>query len=329
MISKVMKLSNRDFISLGDFTAEELLMFWDLATELKRRLYVGETQRLLEGKTLGMIFEHPSTRTRVSFETGIQQLGGHGIFLSPEHFWTKGREELRDTAKVLSRYVHAIIIRPSAYSHEKILELAKWADVPVINACSNYEHPCQVMADFMTTREKKGKLEGVKTVITWTQHPFSIPLGIINSTLFAGSKTGMDVTIACPEGYDPDPEVWKRCQEEARSSGAELAISRDLKEAVDGADVIHIKSWGPPEVFKKGIEEKAPHLLEPKKYEHWKITNEIVELAKRDAIVQHALPVIRGVQATNEVLDGPHSVIYDEAENRLHAQKAIMTLIMR
>lgn len=322
-----MPLSGRDFLSLRDFTAEELYMFLNKAIELKRELKLGKPHELLKGKTLAMIFDFPSTRTRTSFETGMQQLGGHAIFFSPQHYWTKEKEAIKDTARVLSRYVHGIMIR--AYNHEKLIEFAKWADVPIYNAATNYEHPCQVMADFMVTLEKKKRLEGVKYAVVWAYCKFNKPLGIVNSVLHAGSKLGMDITIACPEGYDPDQHVIQYGMKKAKLSGSKVTITRDMKEAVNGADVIHIKGWAPHEVFIKGIEAKAPHTERPQMYKKWIVTREVVDLAKKDVIIQHALPVSRGEEATDEVLEGPNSVIFNEAENRLHVQKAIMALTMR
>lgn len=323
----ILSLSGRDFVSLRDFTPKELMMILSKSAELKEKLKRGEPHEELRGKSLAMIFEFPSTRTRTSFEVGMQQLGGHALFFSPEHYWTKEREAVSDLGRVMSRYVHGVMIR--ALNQKDVVELAEWASVPVINACTNYEHPCQVMADFMTTWEKRGHLKGLKTVIAWTYSPYAIPLGIVNSALFAGSKLGMDVTIACPEGYDPDPEVWETSLREAEATNAKISVSRDLKEAVREADVVHIKAWAPHASFTKGVATKPPHARNPKKYKRWKVTEEIVALAKGDVMVQHALPVLRGVQATDGVLDGPNSVIFDEAENRLHVQKGIMSLIMK
>lgn len=319
-------MKGRDFISLADFSADELNSILKKADDLKLKLKHGELHEELRGKSLAMIFEYPSTRTRASFEVGMQQLGGHALFFAPEHYWGKERESPSDTARVLSRYVHGIMIR--ALNQDDIVELAKYADIPVINGLTNYEHPCQVMADLMTTKEKKGRIAGLKTVIAWAYSPYDIPLGIVNSTLFAGSKLGMNVTIVCPDGYDPDPEVLRTASAEAKKNNANVEISRNLEDGMQDADVIHIKAWSPHEVITRKTKKKSPHVRYPSKYKKWKITNRHVELAKKDAIVQHALPVLREVQATNEVLDGPHSVIFDEAENRLHVQKAIMSLIM-
>ena len=327
MVGERTWLKGRDFVSLADFNRAEIYQFLDMAAYLKQKLKRGEPHELLRGKTLAEIFEWPSTRTRTSFEVAMQQLGGHAIYYSRGAYWGKGIEAIKDTAQVFSRYVHGIAWR--SFKHEDILEMAKWADVPVINANDDFEHPCQVLADFMTTREKKGKLEHVKTVVLWTFQEVPAPIGIVNSTLFAGSKVGMDVVLSMPKGYDPEKSVLETARKNAEDSGGHITIIRDMEEAVDDADVIHIKNWAPPGEYRKGFEEyNPPHILEPEKYKHWKLTQDIVKLAKENVIVQHALPVKRGIQATDEVLDGPHSVIYDEAENRLHSQKAVMALTM-
>lgn len=302
-------------------------MFLDTAADLKDKLRRGVPHDILKGKTLAEIFEWPSTRTRTSFEVGIQQLGGHGIYYSKEAYWSKGGEAIKDTANVLSRYMHGIAWR--SFSHEDILEMAKYASVPVINANSDFEHPCQVLADFMTTREKKGKLDGIKTVIMWTYADFPAPIGIVNSSMYAGSKVGMDLVLSYPEDYGPEKHVFETARKSAEESGGSITVTPDYKEALKDADVIHIKTWAKPEDYRRGFDGyKPPHVLKSEEYEHWKLTTDLVKLAKEDVIVQHALPVVRGVQATDEVLDGPHSVIYDEAENRLHTQKAVMALTM-
>jgi ornithine carbamoyltransferase len=304
-------------------------MFLDAAADLKRRQRRNEPHELLKGKTMAMIFDMPSTRTRVSFETLMTQLGGHAQMITTEQYWTKEKEAIKDSAKVFSRYVDVVVIR--TYRWEDIVEFARWADVPVINAYCDMEHPCQTMADFLTTKEKKGKLEGIKTVVAWAYSNLNKSLGIVHSTLYAGSKLGMDVWVACPEGYEPDAEVVERAKQEAKLSGSEVRITHDLKEAVNGADVIHIKAWAPHEIIRlgrEGLTAMAPHKKEPEKYKGWLITEEHLELAKKDVNVQHALPVERGVEALDSILDGSHSVIYDEAENRLHAQKGIVALIV-
>ncbi len=323
-------LIGRDFISLADFTAEELFQLWDKAADLKEKTGEGQPHPLLTGKSLAMIFEMPSTRTRVSFETAMTHLGGHAQMISSEQFWGKKRESIKDSASVFSRYVDGVMIR--TFDFRDIAEFAKYASVPVINAYCDREHPCQVMADFLTTKEKKGKLDGIKTAVTWAPKSWNESLGIVNSTLYAGSKVGMDVVVACPKGYEPDPDVVETARNEAKNSGSEIIVTNNLKEALDGADVIHIKSWNPHEIIRlgmKGLDAMTPHRKEPEKYKSWLLTPEMVDLAKKGVNIQHALPVERGIEALDEILDGPNSVIYDEAENRMHAQKGILAEIMK
>ena len=206
-------LKGRNFLSTKDFSSEELFMFWDTAIDLKRKLKRGEPHELLQGKTLAMIFESPSTRTRVSLEAGMTQLGGHAQMITSEQYWGKQRESLKDSAKVFSRYADGVSIRTPSF--EDIAEFAKWADIPVINAYCNKEHPCQVMADFMTTLEKKRKLEGVKTAIVWAPTMLNKSIGIVNSALYAAPKVGMDLAIACPKGYETEPEITDFAKKEA------------------------------------------------------------------------------------------------------------------
>jgi len=318
------RLRTRDFLSLRDFSSEELSLFFQTAQDLKRKLRSGEDHEALKGKTLAMIFHSPSTRTRVSFETGMQQLGGHAQMITSEQFWGKERESLKDSAKVFSRYVDGVTIR--TVSFDDIVEFAKWADVPVINAYCDKEHPCQVMADLMTTTEKKGTLSGKKTAIVWANSSLNKSAGIVNSTLYVAPKVGMDLSIACPEGYEPDPSVVAAAKREAEDEMTDLTITHDMREALDGADVVHIKAWVP--LYRGLADLTAPHLAHPEKYKDWLITPEKLQYAKRDVNIQHALPVERGVEALDEILDGPNSVIYDEAENRLHVQKAILALLL-
>lgn len=323
-------LRGRDFISTGDFTSEELLWFLDTAADLKRKLRRNEPHELLRGKVMAMIFDMPSTRTRISFETLMTHLGGHAQMITPEQFWQKDREAVKDSALIFSRYVDLVTIR--TFTYQDIVEFARYADVPVVNAYCDMEHPCQVMADFLTTREKKGKLEGVKTAITWAPSNLNKSTGIVHSALYAGPKLGMDIYVACPKGYEPDPKIVEQAKQEAKLTGAEVKVTSDIREAVDGADVIHMKAWSPGEIIrlgKAGLSAEAPHKKEGiEKYKGWVINEELLELAKKDVNVQHAMPVERGVEALDAVLDGPHSVIYDEGENRLHAQKGIVALIV-
>jgi len=328
MLSKK-PMKGRDFLTLKDYSREELLKLLDTAVELKDKLQRGEPHELLKGKILAMIFEWESTRTRTSFEVGMEQLGGHAIYYPPGASWGKGKEPLKHKASVLSRYVDGIMFR--AFNYADQLEMAKWADVPVINANSEAGHPCQIMADFMTIYERRRSLERVKYVMMWGYCPYCKPLGIVNSTLEAGSKLGMDLVLAYPEGYDPNPDILEYSREQAKKHDSTLTITHDMEEAAENADVIHVKGWAPDIYATKGMEGKgteAPHIKDPKKYKHWITDDHIVSLAKKDVMIEHAMPVAVDDEVTDKVLDGPNSVIYDEAENRLHAQKAILSYIL-
>lgn len=322
-------MKGRDFLTLKDYSREEILKILDTAIDLKDKLQRGVPHETLKGKVLAMLFEWESTRTRTSFETGMEQLGGHAIFYPPGASWGKGKEPLKHKASVLARYVDGIMYRAFNFSDQQ--EMAKWADVPVINANSEAGHPCQVMADFMTAYERKKSLEGVKYVMMWGYCPYSKPLGIVNSTLEAGSKLGMDLVLAYPEGYDPNDDMLDYAREQAEQHGSTLTLTHDREEAAEDADVIHVKGWAPDIYATKGMEgegTEAPHIKNPEKYKHWITDSDLVSLAKRDVMVQHALPAAVGDEVTDEVLDGPNSVIYDESENRLHAQKSILSYIL-
>ena len=250
--------------------------------------------------------------------------------ITSEQYWTTKKESLADSARVFSRYVDGVYIRTFLY--KDIEEFARYASVPVINAYCDMEHPCQVMADLMTTVEKKRTLRGRKTTIAWGASNFNKSLGVVNSTLYAVPKLGMDLTIACPEGYEPDPDIVEYAKSVAKDNGSQVEITGDLNEAVRDADVIHIKAWAPHEITRmgpKGMDAMSPHKQNPEKYKKWLITQEHLDLAKKGVNVQHALPVERGLEALDEILDGPNSVIFDEAENRLHTAKAVAVLLLQ
>ena len=324
-------LKGRHVISLADFSRDELYLILDTAAELKLKVKFGEPHKYLEGKTLGMIFERPSTRTRVSFEAGMTQLGGHAQFLDSEKLQLVRGEPIKDTARVMSRYVDGIMYRGG---FDELIELAKYSTVPVISAAatgSGTNHPCQALADFQTIREKKLRVDGVKVALCWTSMDPSVnykkPPTLCYDYLFACSKLGMELVLACPEGYDPFPaEVMERAKRQAEADRAPITVSRDLRQAVSGADVIHCKNWVPVNFPDN---KKPDHVLNPEKFKTWIIDGDVVSKAKRDAIVMNALPAYRGYELTDEVMEGPNSVVFDEAENRLHAQKAVMVLTMK
>ncbi len=307
-----MTLRGRSFIDLSDFSRRELREILDLAYALKLKQHSGESHELLKGKTLAMIFMKPSTRTRVSFEVGMTHLGGHALYLETGGTQLGRGETIADTARVLSRYCDGIMAR--VFSHNDIVELAKYATVPVINGLSDLMHPCQIMADMMTIEEHKNRLEGLK--ITYVGDPNNVS----NSIMQGCTIMGMDVTIGCPKSLEVDPDIMKSATELSKQYHTKLEIVHDPIEAVKGADVIYTDTF-----FSMGQErsKEKEQMLMP-----FQVNRRLVEAAKPDVIVMHCLPAHRGEEITDEVMDGPHSVVFDEAENRLHLQKAIMALIM-
>lgn len=307
------QLKGKDFISLHDFSTQEIKYILNLAHDLKLKQKKGQPHQLLKGKTLGMIFQKSSTRTRVSFEVGMYQLGGSALFLSSNDLQIGRGEPIKDTARVLSRYVDGIMIR--TYSHDDVVELGKYADVPVINALTDLLHPCQVLADLMTIEEHHGKLKGEKLTYIGDGN------NMAHSLMFGGAKMGMDIVIASPKGYQPNPEIVKLAMEDAKVTGGSITVTTDIKEASKDANVLYTDVWA-----SMGQEGEAKE-----RFEHFKtyqVNSELLKLAHKNCIVMHCLPAHRGEEITEEVLEGPQSVVFDEAENRLHAQKAIMALTM-
>lgn len=304
----------RDFLSIHDYTREEVSYLLEAALKLKAMQKAGEPHPILAGKTLGMIFQKPSTRTRVSFEVGMYQLGGYPLFLSPNDMQIGRGETVKDTAFTLSRYLDGIMIR--TYSHDEVLELAKHASIPVINGLTDLLHPCQVMGDMMTILEHKGTLKGLKLAFVGDGN------NMAHSLLFGGAKTGMDVVIACPQDFKPDPGIMQTAKKDALETGARLWVVEDPREAVQDADVIYTDVWASMGQEKEASEKEKHFAL-------YQVNQQMLELAKSDAIVMHCLPAKRGREITDEVIDGSNSVVFDEAENRLHIQKAIMALVMQ
>jgi ornithine carbamoyltransferase len=303
----------RDFISLHDFSQEELKCFLEVAHELKAEQKAGRPHPILHGKTLGMIFTKSSTRTRVSFEVGIYQLGGHGLFLSGRDIQLGRGETIADTARVLSRMVDGIMIR--TFSHQEVLDLATYATIPIINGLTDMLHPCQVLADLMTIQEHKGQLSGLKLAYVGDGN------NMAHSLMFGGAKMGLQVVIASPQGYKPDPELVALAQEDAKANGGAVEVIDDPLEAVKGADVLYTDVWA-----SMGQEAEANERM--KAFQGYQLNSESLKLAHPSSIVLHCLPAHRGEEITDEVIEGSHSVVFDEAENRLHAQKAIMALVM-
>lgn len=306
-------LKGRDFLGIVDFTPEELRYLLDLAIELKRRKNAGEAYQPLKGKTLGMIFEKSSTRTRVSFEVGMFQLGGHALFLSRNDIQMGRGETIRDTAQTMSRYLDGIIIR--TFGHRNVVELARGATVPVINALSDQSHPCQALADYQTVLEYKGKLAGLKIAYIGDGNNMS------HSLMMGASKLGLHFASASPEGYDPSNEVIQLSREVAEETGARVDVFRDPREAIEGADIVYTDVWA-----SMGFEEEQKE--REKAFKKYQVNEQLVQHAKSDFLFMHCLPAHRGEEVSEDVIDGKHSVIFDEAENRLHAQKAVMAAIM-
>ena len=345
---KTDSLQDRDFLSISDFSREEIETILEVALDLKRRFAVREPHRLLQDRTLFMIFYGMSLRTRNSFEAGMTQLGGHAHYLSPGEIYTPAiddtvreyrTESVADVARVLSRMGHGISIRCFGKAvdwvygaGQQVLDaFAQWSDIPVINMESDLYHPCQGMADILTMKEKLGQLAGRKFVMSWAYSPRSQkPLSVAHSALIVTSLMGMDVTLAYPEGFDLDPKVMDRVRANADQYGGSLEIVHDMGEAVRGADVVYAKNWTcrhffPPETAAPQPEE-AQKLFEANR--HWICDEEKMRLANKNAFYMHCLPADRNFEVTSSVMDGPQSAVFDQAENRLHAQKAILALTM-
>jgi ornithine carbamoyltransferase len=298
-------MTKRDFLSVLDFTRKETEDLFDLAIRMKSADY---DEKPLAGQTLGMIFTKSSTRTRVSFEVGAYQLGGHALFLSSRDIQLGRGEPIKDTARVLSRYLDGIMIR--TFDHSDVEGFAKFGTIPVINGLTDLLHPCQLLADMLTIQEHKGDVASQK--VAWVGDGNNMA----NSWLNAAALFGFELRLACPEGYDPDPEILKKAE-----SAATINLVRDPKEAVDGADVVYTDVWA-----SMGQEEEARARMNA--FENHKISDELMQTAAKGAIFLHCLPAHRGEEVDDSVIEGPQSRVFDQAENRLHAQKALMATLM-
>jgi ornithine carbamoyltransferase len=297
--------THRDFLAIPDFSRAELLSLFDLAERMRR----GEYRKTpLAGKTLAMIFMKASTRTRVSFEVGTYQLGGHALFLSPRDVQLGRGEPIADTARVLSRYVNGIMIR--TFAHQDVEELARYADVPVINGLTDMLHPCQILADILTIRQHLGGLEGKK--VAWIGDGNNMA----NSWINAAYRLGFELTIACPEGYEPADHLLARAQKETK-----ITVTRDPKQAIEGADVVNTDVWA--SMGQEGEQKKRE-----RDFAGYTVNQSMMKRAAADAIFLHCLPAHRGEEVAAEVIDGPQSRVWDEAENRLHVQKAILAALI-
>lgn len=308
------QFNGKDFLQLSDFSTDEILYLLNEAQELKALQKQGKPHPFLSGKVLGMIFEKSSTRTRVSFEVGMLQLGGHAIFLSSRDLQLGRGESISDTGKVLSRYVDGIMIR--TFSHESVEELAENASIPVINGLTDLQHPCQVLADLLTILEHKGELAGLKMCYLGDGNN-----NMAHSLMEGAIKVGMDISIASPLGYLPDGKVTEKAIKAGKLTGSTVMLTNSPQEAVKDADVIVTDVW-----TSMGQEEEAA--IRVKTFKDYQVNEKLCKHAKNDFIFLHCLPAHRGEEVTTEIIDGPHSVVFDEAENRLHAQKAILKLLL-
>lgn len=308
-----MVLKGKDLLSIHDLSCAEVQQILDLAAELKAKQKNGIEHHILKGKTLGMIFEKASTRTRVSFEVGMWQLGGMGLFLSSRDMQIGRGEPIKDTARVLSRYVDGIMIR--TFSHEIVTELARYATVPVINALTDLQHPCQALADIFTVMEHKGNLKGLKMAYIGDCN------NMANSLMHACAKVGMDISIAAPQEYAPNEAMVAEAVADAALTGSKITICTDPLEAAKDADVLYTDVWA-------SMGQEAEQQARARVFANYQVNSQTLQAAKPDAIILHCLPAHRGEEITDEAIESEQSAVFDQAENRLHVQKAIMALLM-
>jgi len=308
-------LSKKDVLSIADLSANEIHLILKVAAKLKKDQKSGRNRQLLRGKSLGMIFQKPSTRTRVSFEVGMSQLGGDAIYLSANDIQLSRGETIDDTAKTLSLYLDCIMAR--VYDHADVQKLATYASVPVINGLSDAFHPCQILADLLTIQEHKKKLKGLR--LAWLGDGDNV----CNDLMLGCAKTGVSMIAACPKGYEPLEEVVRLAKQEGKKTGADIAVTEDPVAAAKDADVIVTDTF--ISIGKEGERATREATFLPK----YQVNSDIMKLAKKGAIFMHCLPAKRGQEVTSEVIDGKASVVWSEAENRLHVQKALLFLLMK
>jgi len=302
----------KDFLMVSDFSKDEIIETFSLALDMKkdRKKY----SKVLEGETLALIFEKPSLRTRTTFDVGIQQLGGYSLYLSPAEINLGKRESVYDVAKNLERMVQGIMIR--TFGHDIVENMSKYASIPIINGLTDYSHPCQAMADYLTILEVKGKLEGLKIAYVGDGN------NVAHSLMDGGARLGVDVSIGCPFGYEPNLNAWRLSTEIAKESGSKIVLTNDPIEAVRNADVVYTDVWA--SMGQEAEADKRRKIFLP-----YQVNEKLMSYAKDDAIFMHCLPAHRGDEVTNEVIDAPYSVVFQEAENRLHVQKAIIYQLMK
>lgn len=307
-------MMKRDFLAIHDLAVKEIEHLLIRAKELKSLQKKGIEQPLLKGKTLGLLFEKQSTRTRVSFEVAIYQLGGYSLYLSPAQIQMGRGEEIRDTAKVFSRYIDAVVIR--TFSHEIIEEWARYSDIPVINGLTDLHHPCQVISDMLTILEKKGRISGISLAYIGDGN------NVTHSLIEGAALTGMEIRIASPVGYEPDEVIMDNAKRLAKETGGIIKVMQDPFKAAEGADVIYTDVW-----TSMGLEAEEDERRNI--FRRYQINRSLMERAKKDAIIMHCLPAHRGEEITGEMMESPMSVIFDQAENRLHVQKALLEMLMK
>ncbi len=308
------RFKGRDFLTLMDFSAEEITTFVDTAAEFKRLRSMGVQHDYLRGRTVAMIFEKKSTRTRTSFQAACSHLGMDSFYLRPDEMQLGRGEPIKDTARIIDRYCDALVIR--TFGQKIVEEFAQYMKNPVINALTDEFHPCQGLADLLTIREKKGRLKGLKVAYAgdvWN---------VAHTWLVIAGKMGINLRMVYPKGYDPRPEVLESARRDAKLNGSEIGLSHSLKESAKDCDVIIANTWhsmgGPEQTKEQRLKDWAP----------FQVTKDIMKLAKEDAIFMHCMPAYRGEEVAEEVIDGPQSVIIDEGENRMHTEKAVMALVI-
>lgn len=302
----------KDFLEVTDFTTEEILTAFDLATKMKSR--PSDYYEALKYKTLALIFEKPSLRTRTTFDVGIQQLGGFSIYLSPAEINLGKRESVYDVAKNLERMVDAIMVR--TFGHNIVEDMAKFARIPIINGLTDYSHPCQAMADYFTIQEVKGQIKGLKIVYIGDGN------NVAHSLMAAAGRLGAHIVVATPKGFEPNLNAYRNAIEAAKETGAKIEVLNDPIEAVKNADVVYTDVWA--SMGQESEAEKRKKIFLP-----YQVNSKLFSYAKPDAIFMHCLPAHRGEEVTDDVIDSPNSVVFQEAENRLHVQKAILYMLMK
>lgn len=310
---KIPRISTDDFLTLADLSRDDIFRLFEYSAALKKEVKKGKFRKVLENRTLAMIFEKNSTRTRVSFETGMLQLGGHALFLSSNEIQLGRGETIADTARVLSRYNDGIMIR--TFAHSKVEELAKSADIPVINGLTDSYHPCQALADYFTIFEREKDISKVKLTYVGDGN------NVANSLLMGAAILGTDITIACPKKFEPEMEVIEKAYKLAAKSYSKIVITNDIDKAVEGADYLYTDVW-----VSMGQEKEAAK--KKKLFEKYRIDMDLIKKTGRDTRVLHCLPAHRGEEITDDVMDGRHSIVFDQAENRLHCQKAVLCALM-